>query len=453
MGYSYTRLGSGTDPDVPDGSASVTNLVDASGAPNATWAIGDINFSNTLPVVVYEFTFTNYSEVDVEANITVTQGTGLQTLVAQNKVKITQGLSTVSMAKYDGTITSSQKASYKIVVELLSYTTSFPANTELSVNVNFEQGEYVEILDESAYPMLLFTSNGDGTASVMMAAPFLHEESFKIPSKILIDNVEYSVTAIENEGPMYGLKYLEIPDSISYISEGSFTGYEDLISVVFSKNSKLKEIRELTFSECVNLQKIEFLDNSQLETIGPDAFFGCSSLSSITIPEGVTSIGEFAFSGCSNLTSITIPEGVTNIGRSAFSGCNKLNYTKYKNGKYLGNTNNSYMVLVDTTTNTFTNFTINNDCKFIHSSAFSDCSSLTSVTIPESVTSIGSSAFSGCTSLKYIHLQGDLTSAYSLSGTWVKTADANMPTSWTPTVTSMQTADYYHQQSAWESAT
>ena len=40
VGYSYTRLGSGTDPDVPDGSASVTNLVDASGAPNATWAIG-----------------------------------------------------------------------------------------------------------------------------------------------------------------------------------------------------------------------------------------------------------------------------------------------------------------------------------------------------------------------------------------------------------------------------
>ena len=59
----------------------------------------------------------------------------------------------------------------------------------------------------------------------------------------------------------------------------------------------------------------------RVTSIGGYAFYGCSSLTSITIPEGVTSIGSYAFFGCSSLTSITIPEGVTSIGRSAFDGC------------------------------------------------------------------------------------------------------------------------------------
>ena len=54
------------------------------------------------------------------------------------------------------------------------------------------------------------------------------------------------------------------------------------------------------------------------------AFAECSSLTSITIPEGVTYIGSLAFSGCDNLSSITIPEGVTNIGEWAFANCDNL---------------------------------------------------------------------------------------------------------------------------------
>ncbi|MFL2480011.1 MAG: leucine-rich repeat domain-containing protein [Verrucomicrobiales bacterium] len=55
------------------------------------------------------------------------------------------------------------------------------------------------------------------------------------------------------------------------------------------------------------------------------AFARCSNLTSITIPDSVTSIGSSAFERCSNLTSITIPDGVTSIGGSAFSECSKLN--------------------------------------------------------------------------------------------------------------------------------
>ncbi len=100
------------------------------------------------------------------------------------------------------------------------------------------------------------------------------------------------------------------------------------------------------------------------------AFYECSSLTSITIPNSVTSIGNGAFYGCSSLTSITIPNSVTSIGSSAFYECSSL-----------------------------TSITIPNSVTSIYWNTFYNCSSLTSVTIPNSVTSIADDAFSGCSSL------------------------------------------------------
>ena len=57
------------------------------------------------------------------------------------------------------------------------------------------------------------------------------------------------------------------------------------------------------------------------DMLGDNAFYGCSGLTSLTIPSGVTSIGEWAFSGCSGLTSLTLPSGVTSIGNDAFRYC------------------------------------------------------------------------------------------------------------------------------------
>ena len=128
-------------------------------------------------------------------------------------------------------------------------------------------------------------------------------------------------------------------------------------------------------------------------SIGSSAFSGCSSLTSITIPNSVTSIGNYAFDGCSSLTSITIPNSVTSIGNYAFSGCSSLTSITIPNSvTSIGN-------YAFRSCSSLTSVTIPNSVTSIGSSAFRSCSSLTSVTIPNSVTSIGSSAFDGCSSL------------------------------------------------------
>ena len=116
----------------------------------------------------------------------------------------------------------------------------------------------------------------------------------------------------------------------------------------------------------------------------------------------VTSIGNVAFYGCSGLTSVTIPDSVTGIGYYAFYGCNNLQYNEYDNGYYLGNSNNPYSVLVAAKSTDITSCVINANTKVIAGAAFMSCNGLKSITIPDSVVNIGNSAFYGCSGLTSI---------------------------------------------------
>ena len=124
-------------------------------------------------------------------------------------------------------------------------------------------------------------------------------------------------------------------------------------------------------SEVVIPESVEYEGAAySVTSIREGAFYDCTGLTSVTIPNSVTSIGNYAFIGCSGLTSVTIPNSVTSIGEGGFGWCSRL-----------------------------TSVTIPNSVKSIGESAFEDCSGLTSVTIPNSVTSIGKYAFLGCSGL------------------------------------------------------
>ncbi|MFR5876178.1 MAG: leucine-rich repeat domain-containing protein [Eubacterium sp.] len=145
------------------------------------------------------------------------------------------------------------------------------------------------------------------------------------------------------------------------------------------------------FSFCKNITSIS-IPNS-VTSIGFDAFYLCESLKSITIPNSVTSIGNWVFNGCSSLTSINVNS--SNQYYSSQDGVlfnkNKTELIRYPEGK------------------TETSYTIPSSITNIGECAFDNCESLTNITIPNSVTSIAASAFRYCRSLKSIKIPNSVT--------------------------------------------
>ena len=167
------------------------------------------------------------------------------------------------------------------------------------------------------------------------------EEAGTLPSKIG-DTKKYKITNLKIMGEINGtdLRFIREMAGCDYNGKGT----EGKLATLDLSEAKIVKGGDYYYNYygCYTLDDV----------IGNQAFDGCSSLTSLTLPSSVTSIGSSAFSGCSGLTSLTLPSSVTSIGESAFSGC----------------------------------------------------SGLTSLTLPSSVSSIGESAFSGCSGLSSIYV-------------------------------------------------
>ena len=152
-------------------------------------------------------------------------------------------------------------------------------------------------------------------------------------------------------------------------------------------------------------EEVTYMNRTRKVTsIGNYAFYYCSKLTSVTIPNSVTSIGGWAFEGCSGLTSVTIPNSVTSIELGTFSGCSGLTSINIPNSVTSIGSGAFYYC------SSLTSVTIPNSVTSIRNSAFFGCSSLTSITIPNSVTSIGNWAFWNCSGLTSVTIPNSVTS-------------------------------------------
>ena len=228
-----------------------------------------------------------------------------------------------------------------------------------------------------------------------------------------------SVTTIGNDAfsNCSSLTSLTIGNSVTSIGIGAFNGCSSLTSVTIPEN--VTSMRDGVFMNCSNLTTINFnaincdfileqylvFPNTIITVnIGgsvqkiPNYFIQNTSVTSIDIPNSVTSIGGYSFYGCSNLTSLTIGNSVSSIGEYAFYNCSSLtsvdvpnNVTSIKEGTFAGC---SGLTSVD----------IPNSVTSIGNYAFYDCSDLTSIDIPNNVSSIGNYAFSGCSRLTSVEI-------------------------------------------------
>jgi len=179
---------------------------------------------------------------------------------------------------------------------------------------------------------------------------------------LAIDTIPSSVDG--TDVPVGGI-YLTKPDSNGNPTEAYIIGYAPVVNYTW--------IEMIGHAYFPYLGKVEFINTSNIISIGGAAFQNCSSLTTINLPDSLTSIGGYAFQNCSSLTTINLPDSLTSIGDTAFAYCSSL-----------------------------TSISLPDSLTSIGNWVFQNCSSLTTINLPDSLTSIGNWVFQNCSSLENV---------------------------------------------------
>jgi len=250
-------------------------------------------------------------------------------------------------------------------------------------------GEGVSSIGDNA-----FYNSGLTSITIPNSVTSIGSSAFESCSSLTSITIPNGVTSIgDNAFYNSGLTSITIPNSVTCIGDNVFdntpwfnnqpNGLIYIGKIVYEYKGVMPSNTSLNIREGIMY-------------IADNAFSNCTGLSSIIIPNSVTSIGSGAFSGCTGLKFINIPISVTSIGSSVFAGCT---------GKLIVNCNIPSASLSKEGAfynSKFSSIIIENGVESIGDYAFYNCSNLSSVTIPNSLISIGNSAFSGCYNVKSI---------------------------------------------------
>ena len=249
-----------------------------------------------------------------------------------------------------------------------------------------------------------------------------------ITSTLLLLALLLPATATAYDFEVEGI-YYNINGNEATVTKGDtdYTGDVTIPSTVTysGKTYPVTAIGDGAFYFCTRMTSVT-IPNS-VTTIGFESFYGCAGLTEVIIPNSVTTIGEVAFWGCTGLASITFPNSVTTIWNDAFY--NTAWYNNQSDGLiYAGLVAYKYKGIMPTNTNItlrdgtlsispyafeyctgLTSISIPNSVTTIGDWAFSSCSGLTSITIPDSVYTISRGAFSGCSGLTNVTIGSSVT--------------------------------------------
>ena len=196
------------------------------------------------------------------------------------------------------------------------------------------------------------------------------------------------------------LANITIPDSVTSIGDELLNG-----TPYYNDNSNWKDNTLYIGNHLIKAREYfsgSYEIGANVKSIAGGAFHNCSLLTSVTIPEGITTINDYTFNCCSNLTNIIIPDSVTYIGENAFRYCESLTkITIPNNVTYIGRYAFKYC-------HSLSEITIPNGVTFINDGTFSRCLDLSKIIIPSSVTLIGANTFYLCNSLESIIFEGTM---------------------------------------------
>lgn len=235
--------------------------------------------------------------------------------------------------------------------------------------------------------------------------------AFNCCYKLTSMTVPNGVTFIGSNAFVYctSLASVTIPTSVISIEDLAFEFCYSLTAIVVNASNSsyssadgvLFDQNHTTLIQCPEGKAGSYEIPTNVVSIGDNAFWYCTSLTSIMISTNVASIGDYAFYNCTHLTSMTIPASVASIGNNGFAGCSLLANVTILNGV----TNIGDYAFWRCTS--LTSVTIPNSVILIPGYAFAYCTSLTNLTIPASVSTVSSYSFAYCTNLMRVYFQGN----------------------------------------------